>query len=108
MLLEIRALKVRRAVCVATPATAHSTQAPQRRPPIFGDFVHFRLNFVVFSCPRQVSQPSFNDVYAMAPACVFAIVWHEGECVTTPWIFVNHNTSNAADLRHQNECSVTA
>ena len=44
----------------------------------------------------------------MAPACVFAIVWHEGECSSTPWIFVNHNTSNAADPRHQNEGSVTA
>ena len=44
----------------------------------------------------------------MSPACLFAIVWHEGEWAATPWIFVNHNTSNAADLQHQNECSVAA
>ena len=42
----------------------------------------------------------------MSLACVFAIVWHEGECAATSWIFVNLNTSNAADLRHQNEDSV--
>ena len=44
----------------------------------------------------------------MSLACVFAIFWYEGECAATPWIFVNLNTSNAADLRHQNEDSVTA
>ena len=40
------------------------------------------------------------DTYA---ACVFS-----PSCAATPWIFVNLNTSNAADLRHQNEDSVTA
>ena len=45
----------------------------------------------------------------MSPACLVAIVWHEGECAAaTPWIFVNHNTSNAADLQHQKEGSVAA
>ena len=44
----------------------------------------------------------------MSPACLFAIVWQEGECAATLWIFVNHNTSNAADLQHQNEYSVQA
>ena len=44
----------------------------------------------------------------MAPPCVFAVFWREGEHATTPWIFVNYSTSNATDLQHQNEYSVQA
>ena len=44
----------------------------------------------------------------MAPPCVFVVFWHEGEHATTPWIFVNYNTSNAADLQYQNEDIVEA
>ena len=44
----------------------------------------------------------------MAPPYVFAVFRHEGEHATTLWIFVNYNTSNAADLQHQNEYSVQA
>ena len=35
------------------------------RPPIFGDLAYFRLNFVVFFCPRQLNQPSFTGAYVL-------------------------------------------
>ena len=65
VLLETRAF-ITRTIDAHRGRHHDTTQAPQRRCGalrFFGDLVHFRLNFVVFSCPRQVNQPSFNDAY---------------------------------------------
>ena len=40
---------------------------------------------------------------APAEADVFATDRNQEQLAETPWIFVNHTTSSAVDLQHQNE-----
>ena len=47
--------------------------------------------------------PAEADVFATDEADVFATDRNQGQLAETPWIFLNHTTSSAVDLQHQNE-----